>query len=219
MILLKRFQRILPKNMYVKLTEKNSMVSVKLNHVQRPDYVIPGIEITKQKRQEIHGVRSVSGRQSMKAEKYQRKAIEDGTGFQCPKSDHMRINKKTDEMIERIERLTPPDGGYHFTEDFDGLQTFGGTCRIFYDFKSIVGIGGSQSRSLECVHGFIEAQRDVINKSGNLDRNTFFVNILDGEVCAKNMHLFREFDNEDQIYVGDLYGYFDWLNNKLETIL
>ena len=219
MILLKRFQRILPKNMYVKLTEKNGMVSVKLNHVQRPNHVIPGFEITKQRRQLMLGVVSVSGGQSMTAENFQRKVIEDGTGFHCPKSDHMRINKKTYEIIKRVNRLTPPDGGYHFTEDFDGLQTFGGTCRIFYDFKSIVGIGGSQSRSLECVHGFIEAQRDVINKSGNLDRNTFFVNILDGEVCAKNMHLFREFDNEDQIYVGDLYGYFDWLNNKLETIL
>ena len=219
MNLLKRFNRIVPKNMYVKLTEKNSMVSVKLNHVQRPDYVIPGIEITKQKRLEIHGVRSVSGRQSMKAENYQRKAIEAGTGFECPKSGNIRINKKTYEMIERIKRLAPPDGGFHFTENFDGLQTFGGTCRIFYDFKSISGTGGSQSRSLDCVHGFIEAQRDVINKSGNLDKTIFFVNILDGELYAKNTHLFREFDNEDQIYVGDLYDYFDWLNNKLDTIL
>ena len=215
MNLLKRFNRIVPKNMYIKLTEKNGLVSTELKHVRRPDYVIPGIEITKRKRQEIHGVRSVSGRQSMTAESYQRKAIEAGTGFECPKSGNIRINKKTYEIIERIKRLAPPDGGFHFTENFDGLQTFGGTCRIFYDFKSISGTGGSQSRSLECVYGFIKAQQKV----RNLDKNTLFVNIIDGEVYAKNTHLFREFENEDNIYVGDLYGYFDWLNNKLETIL
>ena len=81
MILLKRFHRIVPKNMYVKMTEKNGMVSVELKNTQRPDRVIPGIEITKQKRLEILEVMSVSGCQSMKAENFQRKAIEDCTGF------------------------------------------------------------------------------------------------------------------------------------------
>jgi hypothetical protein len=219
MNLLKRFHRIVPKNMYVKFTEKNGMVSVKLNHVQRPNHVIPGFEITKQRRQLMLGVVSVSGGQSMKAENYQRKVIEDGTGFQCPKSDHMRINAETYEIAKNVRPYSGPNASYDWTEDFDGLQTFGNKCHIYYNFKSIVEAGGSQTRSLKCVCDFVKAQRDVIHKSRNLDRNTFFVNILDGEVCAKNMHLFREFDNEDQIYVGDLYGYFDWLNSKLDTIL
>ena len=212
---LKHLQQLVRKNMYVKFTEKNGMVSVKLNHVQRPNHVIPGFEITKQKRQLMLGVVSVSGGQSMKAENYQRNVIEAGTGFQCPKSDHMRINTETYEIAKNVRPYSGPNASYDWTEDFDGLQTFGNKCHIYYNFKSIVEAGGSQTRSLKCVYDFVKAQRDV----RNLDKNTFFVNILDGEICAKNMHMFRRFDNEDQIYVGDLYGYFDWLNSKLDTIL
>ena len=215
MILLKRFHRIVPKNMYVKLTEKNGMVSVDLKYVQRPDRVIPGREITKKKRLEILEVMSVSGSQSMKAENYQRKVIEDGTGFECLKSDHMRINTETYEIAKNVRPYSGPNANYDWTEDFDGLQTFGDKCRIFYNFKSIVEDGGAQTRSLRCVYDFVKAQQNV----RNVDKNTFFVNILDGEVCAKNLHMFKRFENDDHIYVGDLYDYFEWLNNKLETIL
>lgn len=217
MNLLKRFHRIVPKNMYVKFTEKNGMVSVKLNHVQRPDRVIPGIEITKQKRLEIHGVRSVSGRQSMKAENYQRKVIEDGVGFECPKSGNIRIHEETGEMTKCEEPYADsnPNASYEWTEDFDGVQTFGGKYHFYYNFKSIVEAGGSQTSRLRCVYFFIKAQQKV----RNLDKNIFFVNILDGEICARKQHLFKRFENEDNIYVGDLYGYFDWLNSKLDTIL
>ena len=215
MILLKRFHRIVPKNMYVKLTEKNGMVSVDLKYVQRPDRVIPGREITKKKRLEILEVMSVSGCQSMKAENFQRKAIEDGTGFECPKSGHMRINSETGEIAKNVHPYSGANASYDWTEDFDGLQTFGDKCRVFYNFKSIVEEGGSQTRSLKCVYDFVKAQQNV----RNVDKNTFFVNILDGEVCAKKLHMFKRFENDDHIYVGDLHDYFEWLNNKLETIL
>jgi hypothetical protein len=215
MILLKRFHRIVPKNMYVKMTEKNGMVSVELNHVQRPDRVIPGREITNQKRLEMLGVKTVSKKDSMKAENFQRKAIEDGTGLECPKSGHMRINTETGEIAKNVHPYSGANASYDWTEDFDGLQTFGDKCRVFYNFKSIVEGGGSQTRSLRCVYDFVKAQQNV----RNVDKNTFFVNILDGEVCAKNLHMFKRFENEDHIYVGDLYDYFEWLNNKLETIL
>lgn len=191
------------------------MVSVDLKHVQRPDRVIPGKEITKKKRLEILEVMSVSGSQSMKAENYQRKVIEDGTGFECLKSDHMRINTETYEIAKNVRPYSGPNANYDWTEDFDGLQTFGNKCRIFYNFKSIVEDGGAQTRSLRCVYDFVKAQQNV----RNVDKNTFFVNILDGEVCAKNLHMFKRFENDDHIYVGDLYDYFEWLNNKLETIL
>jgi len=191
------------------------MVSVDLKYVQRPDRVIPGREITKKKRLEILEVMSVSGSQSMKAENYQRKVIEDGTGFECLKSDHMRINTETYEIAKNVRPYSGPNANYDWTEDFDGLQTFGDKCRIFYNFKSIVEDGGAQTRSLRCVYDFVKAQQNV----RNVDKNTFFVNILDGEVCAKNLHMFKRFENDDHIYVGDLYDYFEWLNNKLETIL
>ena len=191
------------------------MVSVDLKYVQRPDRVIPGREITKKKRLEILEVMSVSGCQSMKAENFQRKAIEDGTGFECPKSGHMRINSETGEIAKNVHPYSGANASYDWTEDFDGLQTFGDKCRVFYNFKSIVEEGGSQTRSLKCVYDFVKAQQNV----RNVDKNTFFVNILDGEVCAKKLHMFKRFENDDHIYVGDLHDYFEWLNNKLETIL
>ena len=215
MILLKRFHRIVPRNMFTKLTDSNGVVSIRLNHVQRPERVIPGIEITKHKRLEILGVKTVSKKDSMKAENYQRKAIEDGTGFECPKSGHMRINTETYEIAKNVRPYSGPNANYDWTEDFDGLQTFGDKCRIFYNFKSIVEDGGAQTRSLRCVYDFVKAQQNV----RNVDKNTFFVNILDGEVCSKKLHMFKRFENEDHIYVGDLHDYFEWLNNKLETIL
>lgn len=204
MILLKLFHRIVP-----------NMMSDTAKRVQRPDHVIPGIEITKQKRLEILGVKTVSKKDSMKAENYQRKAIEDGTGMKCPKSGHMRINTETYEIAKNAQPYSGATASYDWTEDFDGFQTFGGKCRVFYNFKSIVEGGGSQTRSLKCVYDFVKAQQNV----RNVDKNTFFVNILDGEVCAKSLHMFKCFENEDHIYVGDLYDYFEWLNNKLETIL
>jgi len=105
MILLKRFHRIVPRNMFTKLTDSNGVVSIRLNHVQRPERVIPGIEITKHKRLEILGVKTVSKKDSMKAENYQRKAIEDGTGFECPKSGHMRINTETYEIAKKCSTV------------------------------------------------------------------------------------------------------------------
>lgn len=204
--------------MFVKLREISGEVRCITKHALRPNYVIPGNQITKQTRQELLGVVSVSGQESMTCEKFQRKSVEDGTGLKCLKSGGMRINTATYELSKNPRPYTGPHASYDWTEDFDGLQTFGDTCQVFYNFKSIVEDGGAQTRSLKCVYEFVKAQQNLIH-SGNVDKNTFFVNILDGEVCDRNMDKFNCFNDEDKIYVGDLYNYFEWLNSKLETIL
>ena len=48
--------------------------------------------------------------------------------------------------------------------------------------------------------------------------STLFANILDGKYLAQNMSLLKKFDHPN-VYIGDLHGYFSWLNNKLDTIL
>jgi hypothetical protein len=250
--------------MYVQLTEKGGIVSLDLTHVRRPNYVLPGNQLTKSKRQEILNVVSVAGIDSMKAENLQRKIIEDGTGVKCLKSGGMRINEETLEFTINNSPYSSPDASFEWTEDFDGFQVFGQTfprttligtmkrtelveelfdrgcdtggtivglrerlriarendskCRVFYNFKSIAESGGSQTRSLKAVYIFVKAQQKLIH-SGNVDKNTLFANILDGHECSNKMELFRRFDNERQIYVGDLFGYFEWLNSKLDTIL
>jgi hypothetical protein len=189
-----------------------------IKHALRPNYIIPGNKITKTTRQELLGVVSVAAKQSMTCEKFQRKSVEDGTGFKCLKSGGMRINTATHELSENTRPYSGPNASYDWTEDFDGLQTFGGKCQVFYNFKSIVEDGGAQTRSLKCVYEFVKAQQNLI-RYGNVDKNIFFVNILDGEVCTRNMDKFSCFDDEDHIYVGDSYSYFEWLNSKLEIIL
>ena len=207
--------------MFIDLRTTNDIdnpVSLDISYARRPLNIIPGKYITKRIRQLVYGVTGVNGKNSMVAEDAQRKSIEEGTGMACPKSDHVRIHETTLEMTKKTKPYSGEDADFEWTEDFDGDQSFlDGKCRFLYNLKSIPENGGSQTRSLRCVYHFIKVQQKLI-ESGNLDKNTYFVNILEGEFCEQKMHLFNKLSN-DRIYVGDLYNYFPWLNKKLQTIL
>ena len=132
-----------------------------------PTGVIPGRDITKEKRQEIFG--SVSGGAgTTRMEDFQRKMVEDGTGgVRCEKTS-IRICKNTLEMVSNRDPMTHADG-FEYTEDFDGLQVFDSN-RVFNNFKSVSGSGGVQTRTIrdEC-YPFIESQlnlRLVLSYSG-----------------------------------------------------
>lgn len=204
--------------MFVKIINNSGKARCIIKHVVRPDHVVPGVEYTKEKRLELFNIKIMTGTNSMVGENYQRMSIEEGTGIKCPKSGGMRINSETYELAKNPRAYFGPNASYDWTEDFDGLQTFGDKCRVFYNFKSTVENGGSQTRTLRCVYDFIKAQRNFIRHRTD-DKNIFFMNILDGKVCTNNMDKFSQFKNEEQIYVGDLYSCFEWLNSKLETIL
>lgn len=203
--------------MIIRLRELDGKAALSMFFIERPREVIPGSQITKDVRQRLLGVDTVSGSSSMKCENSQRGMIEQGTGFPCPKSGNVRINTETNEIRSITNPYSGPNGDYDWTEDFDGVQNFPG-CVVFYNFKSIVQDGGAQTRSLKCVYDFVKAQRNVI-RSRNVDKTTLFVNILDGQFCDKHMNKFSRFEDESQIYVGDMYNYFDWLRSRLETIL
>jgi hypothetical protein len=111
--------------------------------------------------------------------------------------------------------------GFDYTENFDGKQIFGATT-VWVNLKSVVGKGGSQTRTLrdEC-YPFICAQLDYLLKTK--EQNYLFANIFDGDEAASSMGKFKYLlglpeyaDVKKYVYVGDLRGYFDWLKAALQ---
>jgi hypothetical protein len=178
-----------------------------------PEGVIDGCLFTKEKRQELYG-RVAGGRGSRNPEEYQKKQIVLGTGRPCNKTN-IRINWRKNEMIENAQPMRKEDG-FDYTENFDGKQVFGANT-VWVNLKSVVGTGGSQTRTLrdEC-YKFVDAQLNYLLESKKTD--CFFANIFDGDEASSNMKMFYyllglpEFSTiKKYIYVGDLKGYFTWL--------
>lgn len=178
-----------------------------------PEGVIAGSLMTKEKRQELFG--SVAGgKGSMGPEEYQRTQVLLGTGLPCSKTS-FRINKRTYEMAENPQPMKKVDG-FDYTENFDATQLIH-TNTVFLNFKSVVGAGGAQTRTLrdEC-YPFVNAQLNYLFKSKKTD--CFFANIFDGDEASSKMKMFNyllelpEFSTvKKYVYVGDLQSYFAWL--------
>ena len=182
-----------------------------------PEGVIDGCLFTKDKRHELQGL-VAGGAGSMKPEKYQRAQIECGTGLPCL-TTHTRINWRKNEMIEKAHPMKNDDG-FDYTENFDGKQIYGPNT-VWYNLKSVVGQGGSQTRTLrdEC-YNFMDRQLAYLSKSNKTDY--YFVNIFDGDEAAKKMPMFHyllaqpEYSTvKKYVYVGDLKGCFPWIKAKL----
>ena len=179
-----------------------------------PEGVIAGRLHTKNKRSELYGP-VAGGGGSTKPEKHQREQIIAGTNRPCYKTQ-TRINKRTNEMMENAQPMRN-ENGFDFTENFDGKQLFT-TNTVWINLKSVVGSGGSQTRTLrdEC-YPFVAAQLDYLLKSNKTD--CFFANIFDGDEASSKMKMFHyllelpEFITvKKYVYVGDLKDYFEWLN-------
>jgi len=172
--------------------------------------IIPGFEMTKDKRQELYG-QVAGGSGSMKPEKYQREIIEKITNNKCNKTKK-RLNIRTNEIVE-ISRPNTQLDGFDYTEDFDGEQIIN-DIPYYYNLKSIVGQGGSQTRSLREVYHFIEQQLNYLVKN----KNVRFINILDGDEAHKHMPKFINYlsclseytDVKNNVYIGDLRGFVRW---------
>jgi len=178
-----------------------------------PEGVIDGCLFTKEKRHELLGL-VAGGAGSKKPEDYQRAQIESGTGRQCVKT-HTRINWRKNEMLEKRQPMRNNDG-FDYTEDFDGMQIYSPNT-VWYNMKSVVGTGGSQTRTLrEGCYNFVVAQLAYLTKSNKSDY--YFVNIFDGDEAAKKMSMFHyllarpEYSTvKKYVYVGDLKGCFPWI--------
>ena len=182
--------------------------------IKCPEDVLAGRLITKEKRQEVYGT-VAGGSGSMGPEKYQRAKIEEGTGIICGKTN-MRINHRT-LVLREIAQPNKLSEGFDYTEDFDGIQIVG-TTRILLNFKSIVGGGGAQTRSLREVYHFVQSQLKTV-AIGNAP-NKLFANILDGDEAASVLDKFQYLltlhpDHASKIYVGDLKSYFPWIAERV----
>jgi hypothetical protein len=179
--------------------------------------IIPGIEITKHKRQEMYG-KVAGGSGSMKPEKYQRMIVEKITKIKCKKTKK-RLNIQTNEIV----KMTRPNmrlDGFDYTEDFDGEQIID-EIHYYYNFKCVVGTGGAQTRSLREVYHFIQSQLRHLITNDKLR----FVNILDGSEAGKHMSKFtqhlicqEEFrDIKKNVYIGDLRGFVKWFKTQVSV--
>jgi hypothetical protein len=179
-----------------------------------PDGVMAGSMITKEKRRELFGV-VAGGAGSCKPEQFQRKMIVDGTGIPCPKTN-VRICLRTNTLHE-IAHPNKNANGFDFSEDFDGVQNVDGK-KIYINLKCIVGKGGAQTRSLREVYWFVKGQLNTLPSV----ENVYFANILDGDEAHASVDKFKyllslpEFGSaHENVYVGDLKGYFDWIRTHV----
>jgi hypothetical protein len=182
--------------------------------IECPQDVLAGCLYTKETRQALYGT-VAGGAGSKKPEVYQRNQIIKGTGRECNPTQ-MRIDWRQNMMVE-ISQPMKEDDGFDYTENFDGKQKFSENT-VWVNLKSVVGTGGSQTRTLrdEC-YRFINAQLHYLLESQKT--HCYFANIFDGDQAASRMKMFRyllelpEFSTVNKyIYVGDLKGYFDWIN-------
>lgn len=131
-----------------------------------------------------------------------------GTGLKCVPTN-IRINLRNLSLVD-IRCPNMNIDGFDYTENFDGIQYFG-NIKVFINFKCIVGTGGSQTRSLREVYSFIKGQMSI--------SNVYFANILDGDEAHKCLPKYQYLLSTHQgnnIYVGDLKGYFQWFKNKFQ---
>jgi hypothetical protein len=126
-----------------------------------------------------------------------------------------RINE--DKELYTIENCHCPGKNklknkFEYTENFDGkLELFG---KIFYfNLKFVCEDGGSQNRTLKLVYMFIKSQYKHIQKHN--PKNTYFVNILDGDTCRKNIEHIKNaktYFNVENVFIGDTKEFSSWIN-------
>jgi hypothetical protein len=184
-----------------------------------PAGVVAGAEISKDKRHDMFG-QVAGGAGSTGIEIFQRRMLAEGVGVPCVKTN-MRINlrKITLDDVAHPNKLA---NGFDYSEDFDGLQKIGDST-VYINMKCVVGKGGAQTRSLREVYWFVEGQLKLLlaGSTGSSSAPVFFANILDGDEAAHTMSKFRYLLSQpeyaavrDNVYVGDLQSYFEWVGAR-----
>jgi len=171
---------------------------------------------------------------AIKSEKYQREKIEKSTGIKCENIRGYRINQRF-KYMEIKPQPFKEFYGFDYTEDFDGLQSFGNK-KVFVNFKNVCGSGGSQNRTMREVYHFIEAQCKTIGNFNNGsillydDENSmtamtgvYFANILDGDEIEKKLnkyeYLFVHYPVyvDDRIFIGTSDDYEKWFIKNIRN--
>lgn len=152
------------------------------------------------------------GGRKTECENFQVETIEKELGIQLEKTSE-RLHTLTFSIHEYKHPYNDP-WGFDFTENFDRVLRDPVSSNTYFNFKFIVGRGGAQTRSLKDVYGFVRIQYQHVWSC--LQRCVIaprFVNILDGDECARREPMFdwlrEQFPHHTHayVYVGDLYGY------------
>jgi hypothetical protein len=180
-----------------------------------------GSSVTKVRRQALCKG-TASGFRSHLHEKYQRQKILENTGTPLFKTN-VRINlRSSPPTLEEISKPYTRNNGFDYSENFDGVQDINGK-KIYINLKSIVGKGGSQTRSLKEVYWFIKGQLGI-----PFMENVFFANVLDGDEATNALKYFNFLVKQEQpahepsslphVFIGDLTGYIDWFNTVVALL-
>lgn len=202
---------------------------MKINNIKNEIYIyimysnkdiIPGHLITKNMRNFMFNC-SVTGKNSMKLEKYQLKNIKDITKNEVIRTN-LRINKYNLELKENNQPFYNSNDGFDWTENFDGNQ-FINNKLLLYNLKMISGEGGAQNRSLTIVSYFLETQLNYLLK--NKSSHIYFINIIDGDTMFKKRNhydnILSRYDKSilNYIFFGDLYDFKNWYLSKFNMII
>lgn len=121
-----------------------------------------------------------------------------------------RINHKN-KIINELHPLLLIEG-LEYSENFDRKYKF--KNKVFYfNFKMICSAGGSQTRSIREVYNFINKQ--LIYLTQNINKNIYFINILDGKFCnrfKKNFEYLLSKNEYKNIFIGDSREFIFWWN-------
>lgn len=159
----------------------------------------------------------IDGRHN-ECELFQRTQVETIVKQRCIKTD-MRFNTDTYELRTKLRPLDDING-FEWTEDFDGLSIVGNK-KFYFNLKFICDAGGAQTRSLREVYHYVNCQLQFFDHPQSEEThdatNIYFINILDGNTCAKHMEKFHYLIKKEKysiqsgnVFVGDMYTFNEW---------
>ncbi len=119
---------------------------------------------------------------------------------------HMNVLVSTDKLKKEISNWN--DNSFEYSENFDYLLETKNYIYLF-NLKFICDDGGFQIRSLKEVYHFINSQYKC--KCLIKNKKVFFINILDGNFCFRNMNKLNYLKDKHQkkhnVYIGDMYDF------------
>lgn len=148
---------------------------------------------------------------SNECEMFQKEQVEQVTTIPL-QTTYTRVHLPTS-TLHAIRYPNKLQDGFDYTENFDGVQSFG-DITIYYNLKMVCGQGGAQTRTLREVYHFIRSQLSIANTT------TLFVNILDGDESQRHMDKFEHLTSRTpHVFVGNLLDFRDWYSMKYRTLV
>lgn len=128
---------------------------------------------------------------------------------ECPSKTIERFDENLS-LVFNAKPYTENDG-FEYTENFDG-KIIMNNKKYYFNLKFIVGGGGAQTRSVKLAYDFIKTQYEYLKKTNK--RDTYFINILDGDECFRAFDKFKylanKYNNDICVFIGDTYDFCRW---------